>query len=179
MKIVKTVFVYLLLTVFLFNTVGYFVAFKSVQWNIRKQAKQAILKQVSKKDLIEKKFKNADFAKLEWKDNGKEFELGNELFDVVEIERSEQEIIVYCMNDKKEEELLSHLDEHIQVNVSNTNESHKKSSKKITDTVLKLYFNNLLSFNFNRTVEKIIFINSLQLYQSNYLSLNTPPPELV
>ena len=44
---------------------------------------------------------------MQWKDDGKEFTLNGEMYDVAKVKKVNGKTVLYCVNDKKEKELLS------------------------------------------------------------------------
>ena len=121
-------------------------------------------------------FTKEDFKyKLNWKDE-KEFELNGNMFDIAKIEIKPNKVIVYCIQDDKEEELISSFEKvnnennskdkihfsHTLINTFNftaiENDSYRHKRISNLTPVLGCYFNN---------------------YHSVFLESPTPPPRFV
>jgi hypothetical protein len=176
-KFLKNSVVIILLAVFVFNTMGYFIAFQTIQHQVKKEAKRSILNKMNDSFYLKKVFTEEAFNKIDWHDDGKEFVLNNELYDVVKIEKNKGDFIVYCIDDKKETQLFANLNEHIQQHA--TTNTSSKSSKKIADNVVKLFYENKAS------IEALIFSSNICYSFSNYplqfpnIETSNPPPELL
>ena len=68
---------------------------------------EKIFSRFSDSELLALKFSSIDFkSKINWRDSN-EFELSGNLYDVVKIEKRNNEYIIYCFNDSKEETLIA------------------------------------------------------------------------
>ena len=61
-----------LLGIFLFNTAGYFIAFKSVQYQIKKEIKAEIKKNINSDELTVIIISKKQINKIDWLEEGKE-----------------------------------------------------------------------------------------------------------
>ena len=111
--------------------------------------------------------------KLNWKDE-KEFELNGNMYDIAKVEIKSKQVIVYCIQDDREEELISNFEKvnnannakdkiHFSHTLLNTfnftaieNDSYKHKRISNITPVLGCYFNN---------------------YHSVFLESPTPPPK--
>lgn len=102
MKKISAIF---LLLVFLFSTMGYYV-FYSIQLH---QAKRTMERQVlaGLPDSLLVTIEGSDA--LSWHEDGREFSLNGEMYDVVRSVVKDGKTIYSCVNDKKEKELLNRL----------------------------------------------------------------------
>ncbi|MEI9957157.1 MAG: hypothetical protein WDM90_12845 [Ferruginibacter sp.] len=109
----------------------------------------ALFKTISDEDLEVFEFteNNTDII---WQDKGREFSLHGELYDVAKIKTIDGKVFLYCINDKKEEQLL-----HAYSKAVNSNIDSGKSGKN--------GFNFQLSDFINISIEKktppVLFIN--------------------
>ena len=69
--------------------------------------------------------------KIEWEENNKEFSLEGVLYDVARIEKKEGKTFLYCINDKKEKQLLDNL-----VKAVNKNHGNKQGRNNIKSLLL-------------------------------------------
>ena len=174
----KKVLPIVLLAIFLFNVGGYFIAFKVEQYQEKEKIELEIKAGVNKEDLSKIVINKADLASVEWTEADQEMRYNNSLFDVVRSEETPTTMIYYCINDSKEDSLITDLDNHINTHVIANNKT-EKNSKKSTDNVTKLYFS---------TKQKIGTVSILSsqnhtpyhlICTSTILEINAPPPEFV
>lgn len=115
------------------------------------------------------------YKKFNWKDDN-EFELNGNMYDIAKVETKNKQIVIYCIRDDKEEQLIS-----------NFEKVHNNNSTKD-----KIHFpcNQLNTLNFNaidndsysqkRFFNIILFSESfLNNYVSVFLKFPTPPPRFV
>lgn len=173
MKKILSIF---LLSIFLFNTAGYYFAFKVVQWQTKVDMKTYIQSGQFNSQLTVISIDKSELKDLERIDE-KEIKYKNQFYDIVFSKQTCTSVIYYCINDKQEENLFSYLNDHIKTHVSDK-PLKNESGKKISENVVKLYF-------FNEKIEYPQFLiksnNGFTPYYLNYnsfqLSTSTPPPE--
>jgi hypothetical protein len=177
MKFFKNTIALFLLGVFVFNTVGYLIVYKSVQWQLKKQAKYAVLNNLDESFFIKKVFSKEEFATIEWEEDGLEIAFDNDLFDVLKIEEVNNEMVVYCINDKKENQLIAHLDNHINQHIANTHNSKGKSKNRASNKITKLFFEKK-SVNINEfETERILIHFHPLIFASVVIETVSPPPQ--
>ena len=71
--------------------------------------------------------------KIEWQEKNKEFSLDGILYDVARVEKKEGKTFLYCINDKKEKQLLDNL-----VKAVNKNHDNKQGRNNIKSLLLDL-----------------------------------------
>ena len=71
--------------------------------------------------------------KIEWEEKNKEFSLEGTLYDVARIEKKEGKTFLYCINDKKEKQLLDNI-----VKAVNKNHDNKQNRNNIKSILLDL-----------------------------------------
>lgn len=110
---------------------------------------------------------------IEWKDDEKEFNLNGEMYDVAKIKKENGKTVLYCINDKKENELLQNF-----VKAMKNDASNGKSGK----SSIKFQFTD---FTINATEHNAAAI-SLPAYKFGLFSsalcavdkeINAPPPK--
>ncbi|MCE9539543.1 MAG: hypothetical protein K8R85_10025 [Bacteroidetes bacterium] len=174
----KKIAVIFFLFVFLFNTMGYFIAFKAVHYQIKKEIKAEIKRKVNPSELTVIVINKKRINQIDWLENGKEMYHDGKLYDIVRNTENDTSIIYYCINDKQEEELFAHLEEHINAHIAANKPIRNKSTKKLADNIIKLYFSNKTSHSFNSDSNIITqFPGVYFTYVSPTLKRNSPPPE--
>ena len=109
--------------------------------------------------------------KIRWEEKGKEFLLNDELYDVARVELKDGKRYLYCINDKKEKELLDNL-----VKAVNKNHDTKRARNNIKPVLTDLFFTTTLespkvfsdSFTYNMVNVSIV---------SSFKEIKSPPPK--
>lgn len=177
-KMKKTVVLFLL-CIFLFNNIGYYVAFKVLQCHVKREIKAEIKKGLQLSDLAIITLQQDELATIDWRDNGKEMVYNGELFDIVRRVEDKNAVTFYCINDKQEHELFANLDDHINRHMLGDEPLKNKDAKKIKNQVIKLYYANEM----NRNVIISTWVPSSFIYSSIIsavpLEVDAPPPQQV
>lgn len=168
----------MLLAIFLFNIVGYFIAFKVVQHQVRSEVKTAIKQTLTANQLTVIEIHKTEQNQLIWEEKNKEFYYKGELYDIVKTEEKTESITYYCINDKQEEQLFEHLEEHVNNYISDNHLSNKNGSKKNHPDSIKLYLSNVLSPTLEITDNTAIFNTYPLFYTSACVEISSPPPEI-
>lgn len=151
---------------------GYYVVYRIQQHRIKEEMEELIFASTP-----ETQFEVFDLAQnssaIKWEKEGKEFMLNGEMYDVAKIKKVNGRILLYCLNDKKEKELLRHFEKAMK---------HDANSSKPGKNSIKFQ---LSDFTFVATekstvaiipVEKInVFFNTI--LHSPFLEITVPPPK--
>lgn len=173
----KKLAVFAFLSIFLFNSVGYYIVFLINQTEVKKEMAYQMKFGVSSLKIATFTFNKNQLANIVWQKKNKEFYHNNKLYDVVSINEINSSIVIQCISDIEEENLFEDLEKHIDTFIA-SNESKKKSnSKKLTDHVIKLYFSQSSQFNIHSSILKNTFSTYKLSYTSEYSEINSPPPE--
>ncbi len=89
---------------YLVGTMGIFSSYYTLH---HRTAFQTQVKQERHSGIEELIFSEADFARIQWMEDQKEFEWNGKLYDVASISRAGGQVVVRCENDSLEELLLS------------------------------------------------------------------------
>ena len=121
------------------------------------------------------KFTKYEFTRrLNWKDEN-EFEFEGKMYDIVKTEMNNDEVIVYCIWDKRENELISIYEKHCR---NNSARDKIHSSNFSTNTTSLLAIQNELST--PGRIDYVMFLS--EKYANNYHSVFkdslTPPPKI-
>ncbi len=175
----KKVLVIFLLFIFLFNTVGYFIAFKAVQYEIKNEVWSEIKPDIINKKLTSVTINKNNLQDIEWLESGKEMRYNNKMYDIIKITETHSSITFYCINDTKEESLFSNLEDHINTHIANK-PIKSGNQKKATDNVIKLYFLNEQSIKFNiSSIYRHNFFPTNLIFKSSIIETDSLPPEFV
>ncbi len=157
------------------------VVFKSFQYAIRNEVKQKILHSVKESELIAIRMSVADMNSGKdgyKKTDDKEFVLQGKLYDVVRSKTIGDSVILYCINDIKEEQLFANLDIH----VKHYMESNIPIKQK-TNTLFKIIVTPAIlqkNVAFTQSVSDYEYVFSLS-EKLNFIFINilTPPPKRI
>jgi hypothetical protein len=176
-EFLKKVLAYLFVTIFLFNSVGYFIAFKIEQCEIKTEVLSALNSGINLDGLAVLTISKTNLSKIEWLESGREMCYNGELYDIFKSSETETSVTYYCMDDSKETTLFSDLIEHVNTHVL-SNTSHNNSKKTISH-IVKLYFSDSKQLAYS-TIENIRDFQTCNLiFSSTTLEKESPPPQLV
>ena len=173
MKLKKTIAILLTFLFFLTSTNYIFLFIERLE-TIKSQMQERVLSEYNGPNITILNFSFADYeSKLRWLDTN-EFELEGKMYDVIRIEESNNEFTIYCLNDVKEEKLISNYN-----NLNNINGNHKSFVTVHHQSLVLYAVKNESAF-----VEKIKSINpqsciSGSNYNSVSLDITTPPPRKI
>lgn len=181
MSTLKRILSIFLLTVFLFDLLGYIPMFKFAQYKIQKEIKTLLKKGVpeDKLHIISIPVKNV--KDIDWKREGKEFRYKGSMYDVVRRETHKDTIHYHCVNDQQETQLFAHLEEMVDQQMNNDKSPAGRTAKNL----LKLFwsFKYVPSQNFDFVLPDSKanpenFIYSF-FYSPVFIEIPTPPPNQV
>ena len=114
---------------------------------------------------------------IEWEEEGKEFYLHGQLYDVATIKNVNGKILIYCLNDKKEEQLLKDLSKVVTTGNDQTGSGrHGQHTVKFQLPDYMLFSENIATT--SQAVKQKYFGNAVALV-SIITDVNTPPPDLI
>jgi hypothetical protein len=96
----------------LFNSMGYFVVFKTIQYSVKREIKRKIKNQLAASELCLIKVAGNDKtrqAEMQWMEE-REFRFQGMMYDVVRTCTQNDTVYFYCINDRQEEQLFARLD---------------------------------------------------------------------
>lgn len=173
---IKNITLTAFLFIFLYNTVGYFFIFESLQTSIKNDIAQLILQDddSKKSNSTVLQFHKKDIGKINWLDDKKELLHNGKRYDVLKIVDDLDSISIHCMNDTAEDKLVAFLEDHVNRQVSSTGQT---ATKKRFPAAIKLYFLNehtysvmLYGIPFHSFCLKIL------PYSAVYFETSSPPP---
>jgi len=107
------------------SQIGYYFVYTIYQFIIKEEIERELLSHIPDSSL-ELVIAEDHADKLDWEEKNKEFSLNGEMYDVVRIEKKDGKTHLYCLNDKKEKELLDNL-----VKAVNKNSDNKKERNNV------------------------------------------------
>lgn len=174
-KIVSILLIFLIF----FQLFGFFVVFKYLQWDIKKQIKTAIKKGVPENELVVFRFPNNKKLQrklgIRWIE-GHEFKYNGNMYDVVKSVKKGNEVFYYCINDQQEKSLFANLKEQVDNAINNDT-----TKSKTLQLFKKMNFNYFIyKFEFNHNIEGINISLSAVLpidFKNISKEVLTPPPQ--
>ena len=97
----------------------------------KESIKEKIIAQLKEEDLEVVSFSNKN---IYWEEEGKEFYLNGEMYDVVKTKTINGKLMLYCINDKKEKQLIDNYN-----SITKNNSSSDKKGKNIVDNSINLF----------------------------------------
>jgi len=159
-----------LLLVLFISQVGYYFIYTIQQFIIKEEMERELLQHIPDSSLeviIEEEV--AD--NIEWEEDGREFSLDGTLYDVARIEKKEGKTFLYCINDKKEKQLLDNLAKAV-----GKNHNDKKGRNNIKSLMFDLVYitteEELKTFSYPSTYS---YFNVTLV--SSFEEINSPPPK--
>jgi hypothetical protein len=105
----KKLLAFLMITLLLYNTAGYYFVFCYNQFILRNEMKNLIKSSYFDKDCTIIKIANPKFNKDFIRLDNKEFRYKGILYDIISEESKDGVLIIRCVNDKQEDNLISEL----------------------------------------------------------------------
>lgn len=168
-----------LLAIFLFNIVGYFLAFSVVKYQVRKEIKKQIKLGLPESELTFLHIAKSDEDELSWVESGKEFIYKDQMYDVVRVESKQDTTIYQCIKDTQEDALFAHLGDHVQKHIAENKPMKNNGAKKLGQHVIKIYFLSEVTYFLALTESIIEFPSINNVCVSAVKKVHSPPPELV
>lgn len=153
---------------------GYHLFYTIRQYEIEEEMKHRLLSSVPER-LLEVVDEATNKHNIEWEEEGREFYLHGQLYDVAYIKVVNGRTLIYCLNDVKEEKLLSDLAK-ITGNQADQNNGNPSGSHTVKfhspDLILFAQAGTLPE----QTTEQKYFVHSTKLI-SVTTDILTPPPD--
>jgi hypothetical protein len=169
-KIMKKLISIGILFIFLYNIGGYYPWFSILQNNIQNEIEEEIEEGLKSEDLTLIIVLAEKVQEISWIKPNREFQYNGDMYDVVKIKNIPGKKYYYCLNDKKEKQLIA--------GFNKTNNTKKESEKR-----LKRNFS--YSFYLHPTIEtkseypiELTFSTIFNFYASNTIDIHSPPPKL-
>ncbi len=150
--------------------------FQIQKLNIKKTVAEIIDNGIEKENLILLKFSYADSkSKLRW-EHSREFEYKNQMYDIVEVEYTEDSIIYWCWHDKEETEINNQLRTMAKIVLPNNIKDDHKDTKSQKNLGKNLYCNAFVKNKILLSNKRIHHLVYQFFYSSVCYTPLTPPP---
>jgi hypothetical protein len=168
---VKKIIAILFLASLFVSQAGYHFIYMIQQHYVKEEVKERVLAGVpdSYLEIIEQN------NSIQWLEKAKEFYLNGELYDVVKIKKLKNKVLLYCLNDNKEEKVLKDFEKAIKSGINNTDNG--KSNKHTIKLPIKLYTDH--SIQLLSLAIHVVSQNSSSLTPaiiSSFKKVTVPPP---
>ena len=160
----------ILLVTFLFFIFGYQLYFKYLQYEIQREIKSEIEKSADESELTLIVVSSETENEIHWIKKNEEFRYKGSMYDVVKIATENGKKVFYCINDVKEKNLI--------VNYTRHNKRRRKALLRFGKILSDKYLPKNLSYNFGKRKANFHFAEYNRNYNSVYLEILPPPPEV-
>jgi hypothetical protein len=140
-----------------------------MQFSIQEKIEQEIKEGIKDKELTLITIPDKGESGIVWIKQDKEFRYKGDLFDVVKIRYKDQKRLYYCLNDHKEQQLIS--------NFNKTHNSKKESAKKLKRNFNYGFYTERFIVIKNLFPADCVFSSSTGLYTPNIIDIHSPPPK--
>lgn len=121
---------------------------------------------------------NAQKDDIEWEEEGKEFYLHGQMYDVAYIKLTNGKKLIYCLNDRKEEDLMKRFASAVnsgnEQNRSNKDEHHTIKFQLSDYIILSQHLTTI-----NEPFASVKYIDHGVALITNVTEIFTPPPDLI
>jgi hypothetical protein len=155
---------------------GYYLVFCIQQYCMREEMMEKIIKNLPDKNLTVIQITNENRRKLKWVEKNKEFKFNGKLYDLARVITQGDTSLLYCVNDRQEEQLIANLEEHIQKDNDSQIPKNKRISN-IQERLIKDYFSFEYILELDRTAREFIFKSTSENLVLMYPEIKTPPPK--
>ena len=177
--VMKKLLAIILTGIFLFNTCGYYFAFLMKEKELKEEMKHLIhsgffsdqYETLVLNDLV----KDHDFH---WIDN-KEFRYHGKLFDIIDSQVEGNVVILRCINDKKEDCLISRHEQYRNLVDKMNIPGRARNNQLLQNFLVKYAVINIMQFQSPVFFLRILFGNPEFDLSSVFTSPDIPPPKLV
>ncbi len=171
LKLRKVVVISLTVLIFV-SQVGYFFLYMLWQYHAKEQMKEQLMAVMpdSSLEIIDADQNNSSII---WQEDGKEFLMGDQLYDVARISKKNGKILIYCLSDKNEERLLQDLSRAVKSGNDNNNEKGKHTIKFFLTYFVSANTEEALISN---RAAQLKFVNFCVSLRSSTLEVTLPPP---
>jgi len=159
-----------LLAILFISQVGYYFIYTIHQHIIKEEIERELLAHIPESSL-EVIIAEQVADKIVWEEKNKEFSLDGILYDVARIETKEGKTFFYCINDKKEKQLLDSL-----VKAVNKNHDNKQGRNNIKSLIIDLLCMNIEEEPATFSCPSAYSSFSVTLV-SSFEEINSPPPK--
>ena len=118
-----------------YNQIGYYFVMLNSQYELKESMMQKVLQKIKNEDLnIISLTDNGDKIYWEAEDEKNEFSFKGEMYDIVRTETVNGNVLLYCINDKMEEQLIDKYN-----SITKNNSAEDKNAEDNPDTSITLF----------------------------------------
>lgn len=156
---------FILLFIFIYNIGGYYIWFRLEQYNIQSEIQNGS----QKKELTLISVPLNDKSSIIWTEENKEFIYHGEMYDVVKIKTINNINYYYCINDKKEKQLITDF-----IKKDSLQKKSENIIQKVIDNIYQTQAYKLIVYNQPVGIDFcMLSVN----YKSNINDIHSPPPK--
>src|ERR1035437_7025172 len=126
----------LLLSIFLYNIIGYYFSFSVLDLQNRYEMSRLVR---NEKNLQTIRIHQSEIKNIVFGEDEKEMSYNGEMYDIKDRSQDGDCMVFHCMNDKNETKLLTNLDKHIQNNIDTKSSSEKKQNSFSKNPIKDLF----------------------------------------
>ena len=156
--------------ILLYSQVGYYFVLRNSQENIKEEMREKVVSELKTSEMEVISLTEHRRA-ISWEENGNEFSFNGQMFDLVKTANENGQIVLYCLNDVKEKQLVDKYNELTKHNSSNKQENTNIDSINL---FVEGYAEEHIPFTL--LVNKI-YLSFASHLQSSTLKNSTPPPK--
>ena len=168
----KTVTIAILSLLF-FSQIGYRFVYMLEQHQLKEQAEKQLLSTINE-NLFEPINETENGNKIVWEEEGKEFSLNGQMYDVAKKVIVNGQTILYCLNDKKEGLLIEAMVKKIKDSTGNSTDNKNHHS------TIKFHVSDFIMASEETAISAIVFMTSYPGFTTsipfNSKEIITPPP---
>ena len=153
------------------SQVGYYFIYAFKQYQIKEEIEKEMLANIPDASL-EIIIAEEHGTRIKWEKRDKEFSLDGVMYDVARIKKSEGKTYLYCINDKKEKQLLDDI-----VKAVNKNQNNKQSRNTIK-SVLPDLIGKIDAEALSTDAESHKYALISESPVSSFKKINVPPPKV-
>ena len=162
------------------NSFGYYIAFKGVQYSVKKEIKRKLKNNVPEDELFIIRLTKSDISKgkngFKYIEANKEFTYNNKMFDIVRRETKGDSVIFHCINDVQEENILANIDFLVKENFCKSPATKKKASNSIKLIIKHALPKSDIEFPSN-CLSKLLSEKYFSTIFPIFIDVISPPPE--
>ena len=169
----KKIFTILFISLIAFSQIGYYLIIHQARQEHKAYIKKLLHQNISENLLTEIDY-SANKQAIYWEEEGKEFFLNGEIYDLVKTKNVAGKIYFYCINDEKENELINQYNSRVKNN-SSTEKNIKNTFDNSFPPYLIINFANIFP---QRKCDKKYYFTSFKIESADVRPTLKPPPEL-
>jgi len=141
---------------------------------IRKEVKEQIIHNLDKSELVFFQLSLKEYNELDW-ENEEEFELKGKMYDVVEVQKLNKTMQIWCWADNDESELNAKLDQLIHFKIANK-PFDNQNKEQLKEFLKSLYFTGEYILVLK---VQVVLLHQIQInyYKSLEHKITSPPPK--